>query len=104
MHFRIKHTSAVFSVAAEFTTECCSYEAVDCFDIMKLGMKESGVYSVTPAGTHSSFMVYCDMDKNSEAWLVKYHFIDPSNNSKYSRTSVARTLMAYLPRLFRTRS
>ena len=43
---------------------------------------------------------------NFDTYLVKIHLVPHKmmTVSYYSRTSVARTLMAHLPQLFRTRS
>ena len=49
---------------------CCFYEPRDCDDVRESGEKESGVYSVTPEGTFTSFNVYCDMSMENETWLV----------------------------------
>ena len=53
-------------------TGCCLYEPRDCQDVKESGFTESGVYSVTPGGTHTSFDVFCEMSTNNETWLVKY--------------------------------
>ena len=58
-----------------FNNECCSYEAADCQDILDRHYRESGVYSVTPAGTYTSFHVYCDMENDPGGWLVRYFFV-----------------------------
>ena len=49
---------------------CCTYEPRDCEDVRQSGSTESGVYSVTPEGTYTSFDVYCDMAPDNESWLV----------------------------------
>ena len=49
---------------------CCLYEPRDCDDVRQSGSTESGVYSVTPEGTYTSYDVYCDMGPGNESWLV----------------------------------
>ena len=51
---------------------CCLYEPRDCEDVRQSGSTESGVYSVTPEGTYTSFDVYCDMGPGNEIWLVSF--------------------------------
>ena len=51
---------------------CCIYEPRDCDDVRQSGSTESGVYSVTPEGTYTSFDVYCDMTSGNESWLVSF--------------------------------
>ena len=42
----------------------------DCQDIQSAGQNSSGVYHVTPRGTHNGFDVYCDMETEDGGWLV----------------------------------
>ena len=55
-----------FIFIAFFTSECCSYAARDCYDVLDKRERLPGVFSVTPEGTRTSFDVYCDVG----GWLV----------------------------------
>ena len=37
-----------------------------------MGMKQSGVYHVTPVGTVKGLTVYCDMKTDGGGWLVGF--------------------------------
>ena len=64
---------------------CCLYEPRDCDDVRQSGSTESGVYSVTPEGTYTSFDVYCDMGPGNESWLVCFPIYEshPINSGKF---------------------
>ena len=42
----------------------------DCYDAMTQGANESGVYTIHPITTNSSFNVYCDMETDGGGWTV----------------------------------
>ena len=43
---------------------------IDCYDAMKQGVYENGVYAIQPINANHAFYVYCDMETDRGGWTV----------------------------------
>ena len=62
----------IFKLACGCNQCCQSFGPVDCQEWYELGHTKSGVYHVTPCGTHFGYDVYCDMETDGGGWLVNF--------------------------------
>ena len=60
------HTHYLFIIVSE----SISRDQSDCYDVFVKGLHNNGVYSITPSGSSSQVIVYCEVSSNDGGWLV----------------------------------